>query len=301
MSTSTLHPEAVSTLDLTEPRVIRFDDIVPLWNEALHSTDPGYLRWITAYIGGPPGHLHEHPATGLVGGHSLIGVMGLPVGQRQYGLHRHTTTEIYLIVQGRVESIEGHGKRQTLGPMDVLYIPVRSPHAVRAIGDEDVLLMFVHDEHEQIGLSKYVTDDDPSLEDPDPHPLVIRWDQLEPDWSAPGAREVGTLRYSVSWVGGGEGRINHNPGVAAHHDQVALGATVIPWANAEPPQSWGAVRCVQVIDGRIRVEGHPELGELGPLDLLVLPRDYRHALRPVGREGARYLWWHEDGVPANPT
>jgi mannose-6-phosphate isomerase-like protein (cupin superfamily) len=301
MTATTTHPETISTLALDAPRVVRFDDLVPGWHEAPHSTEPGYLRWLSVYVGGIPGHLHEYPASGLVGGHSIVGLMGLPVGQRQYGLHRHTTTEIYLIIQGRVESIEGEGKRQTLGPMDVLYIPVQSPHCVRTIGDEDVLLLFVHDEHEPLGASRYVTDDDPSLNEPEPHPVVVRWDDLEPHWGAPQATEAGTMRWSVSWVGGGEHRLNLNPGRAVQHDQVALGATVIPAANVETPQSWDSVRCVQVVNGRLRVEGHPELGVLEALDVLVVPRNYVHALRPVGREGARYVWWHEDSVPARES
>jgi mannose-6-phosphate isomerase-like protein (cupin superfamily) len=288
--------DTISTLDLSTPRVVRFADLLPGWNEAPHATEPGYLRWLSTYVGGIPGHLHEYPASGLVGGHSVMGVMGLPVGQRQYGLHRHTTVEIYLILQGRVETIEGEGQRQVLGPMDVLYIPVRSPHTVRTIGDEDVLLLYVHDEHEPLGASKYVTDDDPSLKEPEPHPSVVRFDDLDPDWSAPQATEGGHLRWSVSWVAGGEGRLNLNPGVAAHHDRVGLGATVITAANSEVPQSWDTVRCIQAVKGRVAVDGHPELGVLEPLDVLVVPRSYPLALRAVGLDGTTVVWWHEDNV-----
>lgn len=225
-----------------------------------------------------------------------MGIMGLPVGQRQYGLHRHTTTEIYLILRGRVESIEGHGQRQFLGPMDVLYIPEQSPHCVRTVGAEDVLLMFVHDEHEPVGASKYVSDGDPSLDDPDPHPSVIRWEHLEPAWADPRANQGGHLHWSVSWVGGGEGALNLNPDKAARHDRVALGATVITAANSTVPESWDTVRCLQVATGRVIVEGHPELGVIEPLDVLVVPRGYEHTLRALGVEGATVVWWHEDNV-----
>jgi mannose-6-phosphate isomerase-like protein (cupin superfamily) len=291
-------PPTIATTELTAPRVVRFEDLEPGWHEAPHSTEAGYFRWLSTYVGGPPGFLHEHPATGLVGGHSVMGIMGLPAGQRQYGLHRHTTTEIYLILQGRVESLEGQGVRQLAGPMDCLYIPAQAAHCVRTVGTEDVLLMYVHDEHEELGASKYVPDDDPSLTVPEPHPQLVRWDDLDPWWGAPQAAEAGHLRWSVSWVGGGEGTVNRNPGVAAHSDTVAMGATVISAANAEVPERWDTVRYIQVVQGRVRVDGHPELGVLGRLDVLVVPPGHPHALRPVGTEAAHVVWFHEDnGLP----
>lgn len=289
----------ISTQELTEPRLVRFEELVPGWNEAKCSTEPGFLRWLSTYVGGPPGYLHEHPAPGLVGRHSVMGIMGLPVGQRQWGLHRHTTTEIYLILRGRVESLEAEGVTQSMGPMDLLYIPADAPHAVRTVGDEDVLLMYVHDEHEALGASRYYADDDPSHARPSIHPTVVRWDDLEPWWGAPQAKEAGHMRWSVTWVGGGDGRLNLNRGRAAHSDVAALGATVISVANVETPQRWDTVRYIQIVEGRVRVEGHPELGELKPLDVLVVPSGYPHALRPVGVEPATVVWFHEDnGLPA---
>jgi len=298
MSATTTSPSAIGTGDLTSPRILRFEDLEGGWHEAPHSHEAGFMRWLAAFVGGPPGHLHEHPETGLVGVHSLLGVMALPVGQRQYGLHRHTTTEIYLILKGRVESLEAEGQRQVAGPMDCLYIPAQAPHAVRTVGDEDVLLLFTHDDHEEIGRSQYVSDDDPSLAEPAPHPILVRWDDLDPWWGAPQAKEAGHLRWSVSWVGGGDDRLNLNPAAAARSDIVALGATVIGAANAETPERWDSVRYVQVTQGRLRVVDHPELGVLGPLDVLVVPSGYEHALRTVSTEPARFVWFHEDnGLP----
>lgn len=288
----------ILTTELAEPRVVRFEDLEPGWHEAPRSTEAGFFRWLCTYVGGPPGYLHENPASGLVGGHSVMGIMGLPTGQRQYGLHRHTTTEIYLILKGQVESLEGQGVRQLAGPMDCLYIPPQAAHCVRTVGSEDVLLMYVHDEHEELGASKYVPDDDPSLTVPEPHPKLVRWVDLDPWWGAPQAKEAAHLRWSVSWVGGADGTLNRNPAAAAHSDRVALGATVITAANAEVPERWGSVRYLQVACGRVRVVGHPELGVLQPLDVLVVPSGYSHALRPVGLGPAHVIWFHEDhGLP----
>ena len=285
----------VATTELTAPHVVRFEDLEPGWHYAPHSTDPGFLRWMITYVGGPPGHLHDEPESGLVGKRSIQGVMGLPVGQRQYGLHRHTTTEIYLILEGRVESLEGQGRRQLAGPMDCIYIPADAPHCVRTVGDEDVLLLFYHDDHERFGESVYVPDDDPSLFEPCPHPTIVRWDALDPWWGAPRAREAGHLRWSVSWVGGGaDGGLNRNPGVAAANHAVALGATVVNAANAGLEETWSSIRYLMVVSGRMRVDGRPELGVLAPYDTLVVPAGHPHAVRPVGLEPLRYVWFHED-------
>ncbi len=294
MTAATEATATMSTTDLDQPRVVRFDDLEPGWNEAKCSTEAGFLRWLSVYVGGPPGYLHERPATGLVGKHSVMGIMGLPAGQRQWGLHRHTTVEIYLILKGHVESLEAAGVTQMMGPMDLLYIPVDAPHAVRTVGDEDVLLMYVHDQHEELGASRYFADDDPSHAGPDIHPVVIRWDDLEPWWGAPDAKAAGHMRWSVSWVGGGDGRLNLNRGRAVEDPTVALGATVISAANVETPQRWPTIRYLQVVKGRVRVERHRELGELGPLDVLVVPAGYPHALRPVGVDPATVVWFHED-------
>ncbi|CAB4864155.1 unannotated protein [freshwater metagenome] len=284
----------VRTDELDGPVVVRFEDLVPGWHEAKCSTEAGFLRWLSPYVGGPPGHLHEHPATGLVGVHSTMGVMGLLSGQRQWGVHRHTTTEIYLILRGHVATVEAGGVSQPMGPMDLLYIPREAPHAVRAVGEEDVLLMYVHDDHERLGESRYYADDDPSVQGPDIHPTVVRWNDLEPWWGAPGAGLAGSFNWSVTWAGGGEGRLNLNPGVAAVGEGCAMGATVIAAANAQEPERWETVRYLQVVSGRVSVEGRPDLGVLGAYDVLIVPPGHSHALRAVGLDDATIVWFHED-------
>ncbi|HVW48485.1 MAG TPA: cupin domain-containing protein [Solirubrobacterales bacterium] len=293
MSTVAAAP-TVTVGELGAPRVIRFEDLAPAWGLAYRSQEAGFFRWLATYVGGPPGFLEQHPETGIVGDHSVLGVMGLPAGQRQYGLHRHPTTEIYLILRGRVESIEGEGKRQFLGPLDCLFIPRTAPHCVRTVGEEDVLLLYVHDEHEKLGEAKYVDDDDPSLLQPEPHPSVIRWEELEPWWGAPEATVAGHMRWSVNWVGRGPaGPLNPNPG-EAEDSGVGLGMTVIAAASVGPEEVWDSNRYLFVHQGKVRVEGHPDLPLLGPLDLLVVPRGCPHALRAVGVEPAHVIWFHED-------
>lgn len=292
MSTAAASP-TVTVGELGTPRVVRFDELAPAWGLAYRSKEAGFFRWLTTYVGGPPGFLEQNPESGIVGEHSVLGVMGLPAGQRQYGLHRHPTTEVYLILQGQVESIEGEGQRQHLGPLDCLFIPRTSPHCVRTVGEEDVLLLYVHDEHEKLGEAKYVDDDDPSLRQPEPHPAVVRWNRLEPWWGAPQAREAGHMQWSVNWVGRGEGALNPNPGESAECT-VGLGMTTIAAASVTAEESWDANRYLFVHRGRVRVEGQPELGVLEPMDVLVVPRGCPYALRTVGLDPAQVVWFHED-------
>ncbi len=283
----------VSTRNLAAPVVLRFDDLDRPWDIAPRSNQPGHLRWLMTYVGGPPGHLHEHPETGLVAERAIMGMMGLPVGQRQYGLHRHTTTEIYLVLRGRVESIESQGHRQIAGPLDLLYIPAEAAHAVRTVGDEDALVLFLHDEHERLGESRYVTDDDASLVDDPLRPQLVRWDDLEPWWDAADARTAGRLRWSVAWIAPENGAVAINPGGSAVSPTVAMGATTILASQVAPPASWPLFRYLRVIEGRARIVEHPALGTLEPYDAVIVPPDHVHSLRPVGLDPLRVVWFHE--------
>lgn len=289
---STLRP-TTDTGALTAPVVLRFDDLDRPWDIAPRSNEPGHLRWLMTYVGGPPGHLHEHPETGLVAERAIMGMMGLPVGQRQYGLHRHTTTEIYLVLRGRVESIESQGHRQIAGPLDLLYIPAEAAHAVRTVGDEDALVLFLHDEHEPLGQSRYVTDDDPSLVDDPLRPQLVRWDDLEPWWDAADARRAGSLRWSVAWIAPDNGAVAINPGASAISPTVGMGATTILASQVAPAATWPLVRYLMVVEGRGRIVEHPELGTLAPFDTVVVPRGHAHSLRPVGLDPLRVVWFHE--------
>jgi len=280
-------------LDLDAPRAVRFDQLRPAWGKAERSDEAGYIRWLLSYVGGPPGWLEERPESGLIGDRSVLGLMGLPAGQRQFGLHCHPTAEIYLILAGRVESIEAEGVRRALGPLDCLYIPPEAPHCVRALGDEDVLLLYAHDDHERLGAARYIEDSDPALIGPAPHPEVIAIDRLAPRWGAERAREPGHRRWSVSWVGGAEPLLDHNPERSARNQRVALGMTAIEAGGSTPEEAWDAVRYLFVHAGRLAVEGHPELAALGPRDVLVVPPGCACGLRPLGLEPARVLWLHQ--------
>ena len=51
----------------------------------------------------------------------------------------------------------------------------------------------------------------------------IRFRDLEPTWTTKRAREPGFMRWLITWVGGPEGHINTNPGVAVDSNAAPKG------------------------------------------------------------------------------
>jgi quercetin dioxygenase-like cupin family protein len=246
------------TRDLEEPVVVRFADLRATWRTP-RATEAGYLRWLVSYVGGPEGHINPSPETGLLSDRYVIGLMGLPAGNRQAGLHIHTITEIYVLLRGRVESLEGDGRTLQAGPGDCLCMPRGAPHGVRAIGDEDVLLVWVHDGNERRGAARYL---EPGEEPPGaPAVTLIRGADLSPRQpEAVGGR----LRTEATWLRG----------------RVILEELTIPAGNAEPARDGDAVYLVT--HGRGRLTAHAGVSTLEPLDAVVRPGGIRNAgLEPL--------------------
>lgn len=284
------------TAELTSPMIVRFDDLAPTWDTP-RAREPGFLRWIVSYVGGVPPFWNNNPETGIVSDRIVAGLMWLPVGNRQSGVHVHSVTEIYVMLRGRVESIEFGGRRQVAGPLDCLVMPPGAPHAVRAIGDEDVLLLWVHDELEEAGSSYYLDENEPEPPGGSPEVELVRWDSLEPCWELPEAKTGGHLRWTATWVGGAEGFEHHNRDAGAISARVALGALVIPPGNSEVPHAYPTPRHYLVVSGRGAVVGDQGVAPLEPLDVVVLPPDVPQAVRAVGTESLRLISLHETVQP----
>lgn len=267
--------------------VVRFDELNPTWN-TMHAREPGHMRWIVTYYGGSEGYINDNPETGLLSDRTVTGMMWLAAGNRQFGVHEHTITEIYVILKGRVESIEP-GRRQLAGPLDCLYMPPGAPHAVRAVGDEDVLLLWCHDENERIGKSQYYDESDGRWSSATPAVRHIPWAALEPDWSAPGAREGGTARFATAWVGASKG---DSP--AVDNARVSLGLTTIPPGNRHVPHTHPFAEHYVVVDGLAAVLGSERGEVLGRYDYVGFAAGQEHGLRAVGTDPLRVLWLQED-------
>lgn len=293
----------MKVVELQEPRVIRWRELMPMW-VVPHSREAGYLRFNLSYVGGPEGFVNINRETDLISLRTSIGLMWMPAGQRQFDLHRHTVCESYVILAGEVESINprepgaptniGH----RAGVLDMVHMPIGSPHASRTAGTEDVMLLWVHDALERDDAAVYYAEDDPQLAGL-PLAEVVDWKALTPSSDAPGAREVGTLRTLKSYLGGGEGQLNHNRGQAIENDRLAAGTLEIPPGNAEPPQAYASVRYCLVTSGTAAVVGRPDLGFAEQWDMVVMPRGETFSLRAVGVEPLQVVWILEEAEPAS--
>lgn len=271
-------------------RIIRNLDLEPAWN-VKQAKEPGFMRSLISWVGGPEGYLNENPGKAVISDRCAVGLMRMPAGNRQAGVHFHSVAEIYVILKGQVESFDGVGHIHRAGPLDCLYIPAGVPHAVRTIGDEDLQLIWVHDALEKNGTSVY-------LDGPGPFPAddtvsLIPFLELEPNWDEERAKEPGFLRWVVNWVGGREGYINFNPANAMQSDKIGLGMTSLLPGNKEVPHSNREAEINIVLSGKVAtvLDGH--VTELGPLDALYCPGGQLHTLRNHGDVPASVLWVSE--------
>jgi mannose-6-phosphate isomerase-like protein (cupin superfamily) len=269
------------------PRIVRFRDLEPSWTTK-QAKEPGFMRWLVTWVGGPAGHINTNPGIAIESTQCAIGMMYLPRGQRQAGRHTHGVTEIYVVLQGELEGFDASGHPHRAGPMDCTYIPAGCPHGVRNCGLQDVILIWVHDGIERDGIAIYYADDHEFTNAP---PIqLVRFGDLEPDWSDPGARTPGTMRWSVNWVGDREDSRNHNSKTAAHNAKIAVGMTVLePW-HSSPDSALPLSRLYLVAEGEAITDIGGGITTLGHLDGLYLQRGETARLRNNGPQTLPLLW-----------
>jgi len=91
-------------------RVIRDLDLEPSW-DLKQAKEPGFMRSLTTWVGGPKGYINSNLDHSVISERCAVGLMRMPVGNRQPGVHVHSVTEIYVILKGQVESFDGVGNR----------------------------------------------------------------------------------------------------------------------------------------------------------------------------------------------
>jgi mannose-6-phosphate isomerase-like protein (cupin superfamily) len=245
-------------------RFIRRTDLEPFWG-VLRAREPGFQRSLITWMGGPEGYINTNPGIAVESRHCAVGLMDMGVGNRQPGVHTHTVTEIYVILDGQCESFDGVGNTHIAGPLDCLYIPKGVPHGVRTLGDRPLKLLWVNDDIERWGVSVYA-------EGPGPHPAddevhLIAFADLERSLGS----KAGRGGWDVTWVGGSPARANPDPGLAASNERVSLGLTALgEGGQVEEPAS-AANRIYICIAGRARVADVGGAVELGPEDAVFCP------------------------------
>lgn len=103
-------------------RIVRFQDLEPVWYLP-KAKEPGFMRWLVSWIGGPAGYVNPSLGTSTVNEQMVVGYMSLPVGQRQPGLHTHTVAETYIVLSGSLMGWDGRGEEHVAGPGDCMHIP----------------------------------------------------------------------------------------------------------------------------------------------------------------------------------
>jgi len=272
-------------------RTIRNKDLEPNWS-LKQAKEPGFMRSLITWVGGPDGYINSNPDDSVISQSCAIGLMRMPVGNRQAGVHFHSITEIYVILKGEVESFDGVGNLHRAGPLDCLYIPAGVPHAVRTVGDADLELVWLHDDIERNGVSVYL--DGPGPFPADDEVKLVRFADLVPDWGAPKAKEGGHLRWSATWVAGPDASANHNPGIAVPNKRMSLGVTVIQPGNSHIGHAHPYPETYVVLRGAAAMRQDGETVEFGRLDAIHFPPETPHALRATGDEPLYLLWVHED-------
>ncbi len=272
-------------------RIVRNRDLQPFWG-VLRAKEPGFMRSLITWMGGPEGYINTNPGVAVESRHCAVGLMDMGAGQRQPGVHTHTMTEIYVILEGQVESFDGVGNRHSAGPLDCLYIPKGVPHGVRTVGDRPVKLLWVNDEIEKWGVSLY-------QEGPGPHPAdnevsLIPFLSLEPNLSAARAKEPGFMHWNVSWVGCATTGPNYNAGHAALNDRVGVSLCVVQPANRLPNSPASGHQLYVVVRGRAVVDTGPQQRTvLDPQDAVFCPASMTVDLRALDGEPLYLVRVHE--------
>jgi hypothetical protein len=146
------------------------------------------------------------------------------------------------------------------------------------------VLIWVHDNIERNDAAVYLPDDYLSNDAPPIERLCFA--DLPPDWSEIGAREPGTMRWSINWVGGLAGSPDPNPDLAIRNDKVSIGMTMLEPGHAVPAETRSVSRLYLVVQG----EAITNIGNLGRLDGLHLAPGETAKIRNNGPAPLQLLW-----------
>ncbi|KAE8331439.1 RmlC-like cupin domain-containing protein [Aspergillus sergii] len=285
------HP-ANPSITNTKSQIIRHADLEPQWHVP-GAKEPGFIRYLINWVGGPDGHINPNKRAAALSHEVVVGLMNLPVGQKQKGIHYHSVAEIYIILRGELEGYDANGHITRAGPLDCMYIPAGVPHGVRNCGTEDVDLIWVHDGIEKVGTSVYLWDgqapDTPQVGDIS----IIPFKTLQPSYDLPRAREIEFMRWVVNWVGGPEGYDNFNRPVAFESDKVAIGMTFLQPGQKSVPHRLLDGEVYVVMQGKAILNLGSRNLEISKLDGAYIAPGQVHSVRNHGEHPLYLMWVHE--------
>ena len=254
----------------TVPLLIKFAELEPSW-AVKRAREPGFLRWLVSWMGGPPGTVNFNPAQAALSATAAAGFMAMPPGNRQAGLHIHSVAEIYVILKGEIEGYDHTGVAHRAGPSDCIYVPAGVPHGVLTCGSEELHLIWVHDAIERLGVSVYLDDDQSGHSDQHIRivPATERFQQ------AAGNDRV----WMAGYVGAGPGEIP-NPAITLGVRRLLSGAV-------DPIEPAAVGRLLIGVAGATTVRCDGWTHKLAYLDGVHIPA------------GARATLWNSGDVPSD--
>ena len=103
---------------------------------------------------------------------------------------------------------------------------------------------------------------------------LIKWAEMRPDWSLPGARTPGTARASYDRISASN--------MKAHHVMIGRG-------QSTPLHTSASDHLIVVLEGRVEFELSGGKFELSPYDLFVFPAEVPYRYTNVGDGDALFL------------
>lgn len=272
-------------------KIVRNVTLEPTWN-TLKATEPGYMRWMTTHVAGGPGFYNSNPEQAVISDKVIVGMMGMPVAQRQYGLHSHTISEVYVVLKGEITSKDGNGNIHRAGPLDCVIHPAGCYHSFRNSGQEEAVILWIHDRQETEGSSQYIED----RHQPCPPVKLVKYNELMPYWESHKAKEIGNSRFLVNWIGSAEG-IDFNPEHSGKSEHIVFGSMGILPYNKQPRHRNGTGVVYFIAQGSVAVSGADGKEEVvGPYDCIYVPAGEPHGLRNIAGETAYVIWLHEEAA-----
>ncbi|KAJ5924903.1 hypothetical protein N7454_007542 [Penicillium verhagenii] len=277
----------------TKSKIVPRATLEPQWHVP-GAKEPGFIRYLINWVGGPAGYINPNKTAAAISEEAVVGLMNLPFGQKQKGIHYHSVAEIYIIIRGELEGYDGNGHITRAGPLDCMYIPAGVPHGVRNSGPEDCDIIWVHDGIEKIGTSVYFFDGEVPTTPQVDKISVIPYSELEPNYIChKGKQNEFQRRWVVNWVGGPPGFTNFNPETAVTSNEIAIGMTILLPGEESVLHRHITAKTYVVVRGKASLHLEGKKHELSELDGVYVVQGDLHSVQNNGEEPLHLLWVHD--------